>query len=205
MILLEHHKQAKREIIARFTAARRGRRRRRHGHARARHPHDADPEARGRALPPRRARRVQPRQVDVRERAARPGHPADRHHADDRVDQPRRLRGEPDRARRAATGRDASTSSPAQLKEWVTVAGGHAERGRATSSSAIRATCSQNNVVLVDTPGRQRPQRAARRGHLRLRAARRRRACSCSTPARRSRTASASSCAAACSRARAIG
>ena len=52
----------------------------------------AHPQARGGALPPRRPRRVQPRQVDVRERAARRGRPAGRHHADHRDDQPPRLR-----------------------------------------------------------------------------------------------------------------
>ena len=156
-----------------LSAARGSRRGRRHDHARTRHPHDPHPQARERALPPRRPRRVQSRQVDVRERAARRRHPPRRHHAHHGVDQPRRVCTAADGARRPDERREpaprAGTDQGVGHRRGQSRDRGLLRRGRLPE----RATPEQRRPRRY--PGRERPQRAARRGHVRLRAARRRR------------------------------
>ncbi len=94
---------------------------------------------------------------------------------------------------------------PGQLKEWVTVAGGHAsEVAFVVSFGYQRRLARQQRRVLVGTPGSAIQTSSAPRSRTATCRAPTR-SCSCSTPARRSRTANASSCAVACSRVRAIG
>ena len=150
----------------------------------------AHPQARGGALRAGRARRVQPRQVDVRERAVRRGDLAGGHHADDGDDQSPRVVGE-------AAGDGASHRRHDQegRPEEARRLGDH--RGQGSVARQIR----RGRLAGGDLEGqgharrhagRQRHQRAARRDHLRVHSARRRRCCSCSTARRCSSSRSAS-------------
>ena len=58
----------------------------------------------------------------------------------------------PHRARRADDAASRKYLDPSQLKEWVTVAGGHADEV-AFVELGYPSDLLQNNVVLVDTPG----------------------------------------------------
>ena len=153
MILLEHHKQAKREIIARFqqladvaeavgmvTLAR---------------------DIRTTRIPKLEAERFHlvvlgefnhGKSTFVNALLGQDVLPTG-HHADDRVDQPRRLRADSRRARVVLLDRREQVDlDPSQLKEWVTVAGGHADEV-AYVELGYPSDLLKNNVVLVDTPG----------------------------------------------------
>ena len=137
-------------------------------------------EARGGSLPPRRRRRVQPRQIELRERAPRRDRAARRRDADHGRDPPPEVRRDA-RARRSSTRRaDARASRSAT---------------RASSRSAAARPPDEVDYLEVGYPAaapqgahpprrhprRERPLAPARGHHLQLHPARRRRA----LPARR--------------------
>ena len=101
-----------------------------------------------------------------------------------RARRPRRWSGECRRAR-------APIAAAPRSRDWLTVEGNATARNGRPKATAARivhhveithpVAAAENRLTIVDTPGRQRHQRAARRHHLRLPAARRRRR----VPARR--------------------
>ena len=139
---------------------------------------------------PGRARRVQPRQVDVRQRAARRAAAADGHHAHDGAAHPRQPRRPPERdggdARRASARKieaaalaDCGPSRAARRRPAARRRRPERRRGREGRRGPLRrarppVAAAREQPDHRRHAGRQRHQRAARRDHLRLPAARRR-------------------------------